>query len=63
VAEPRWFFYIYQDGLRVASGSSTDEADARREAAHYALMYGQDGPVKVVVRASPSPRGERGAAE
>ena len=42
-------FSIWQDGMKVAGGSGPLEA-IRREAAHYAAMYRQDGPVKVIVR-------------
>ena len=49
--EQGWF-KIYQDGMAVAGGSGPYEF-VKREAAHYAMMYGQDGPVKVVVRRSP----------
>lgn len=45
----RGTFSIYQDGQMVAGGSGLYEA-IKREAAHYAAMYGQDGPVKVVIR-------------
>lgn len=37
---------VWQDGMCVAKASA-HEADAMREAAHYAVMYGQDGPVEV----------------
>ena len=43
---------IKQDGMIVASGSGAALA-AKREAAHYALMYAQDGPpVEMSYRAS-----------
>lgn len=35
---------IKQDGLVVASGGGPDAEASKREAAHYALMYAQDGP-------------------
>jgi hypothetical protein len=41
-------FSIRQGGMIVAGGSGPYEA-MRREAAHYAMMYRQDGPVKVRV--------------
>jgi hypothetical protein len=35
--------------MKVAGGSGPLEA-IKREAAHYAMMYSQDGPVKISVR-------------
>lgn len=37
---------IIQDGLVVASMTGRKD-DAERQAAHYALIYGQDGPVEM----------------
>lgn len=48
-----WIFSVRQDGLTVASGSAPTEEACRREAGHYATMYGQDGPV--AVRVGPAP--------
>lgn len=45
-----WEFSVEQDGMVVASGEAPTEESARREAAHYALMYSQDGPVKVSIK-------------
>lgn len=45
-------FSIVQDGLMVAGGSGPYEM-VKREAAHYAAVYGQDGPVKVRVWRNP----------
>ena len=42
-------FSIWQGGEKVAGGSGPFEM-VRREAAHYAAVYRQDGPVKVYVR-------------
>jgi hypothetical protein len=57
----RWEFSVEQDGMVVASGEAPSEAEAKREAAHYAMMYSQDGLVKVSikeVRGTPTlPRG------
>lgn len=39
-------FEIWQDGMPVASCSGP-RALAEAEAAHYALVYGQDGPVEI----------------
>jgi len=51
-ANPVWTdrddFEIWQDGMMVASASSSDLARAWGEAVHYAGMYGQDGPVEIV---------------
>jgi hypothetical protein len=44
-----WLFSVHQDGMRVAAGDCPTKEDAEREANHYAMMYGQDGPVKVKV--------------
>lgn len=38
---------VWQDGLCVASVDALPEA-ARREAWHYALIYSQDGPVRIL---------------
>ena len=46
----RWNFSVEQDGMVVASGEAPTEAEAKREAGHYAMMYAQDGPVKVSVK-------------
>jgi len=48
-APERGSFSVRQGGITVASGSGPYE-DIRREAAHYAAVYGQDGPVQVRVR-------------
>lgn len=39
-------YEVWQDGMPVASTEGPDE-QALRGARHYALMYGQDGPVKI----------------
>ena len=41
-------FSVRQDGMVVANGSGPYE-DIKHEAAHYAAVYRQDGPVKVRV--------------
>ena len=41
-------FHVRQDGQNVAAGSGPMDA-VRREAAHYAAVYRQDGPVTVRV--------------
>jgi hypothetical protein len=45
----RGSFTVRQGGVTVASGSGPYE-DIKREAAHYAIICRQDGPVKVSVR-------------
>ena len=44
-------FSVWQDGMKVAGGFGPLEA-IKREAAHYKMMYSEDGPVKVIVRES-----------
>jgi hypothetical protein len=51
--QERGSFTVKQGGMTVASGTGTYE-DVKREAAHYAMMYEQDGPVKVTVRRLPA---------
>ncbi len=46
----RWEFAVEQDGMVVASGETPSEAEAKREAGHYAMMYSQDGLVKVSIK-------------
>lgn len=41
-------FEVWQEGIPVAEVSARDLHDAFREACHYAAMYGQDGPVRIV---------------
>lgn len=43
----RFVFEVWQDGGRVAAVDGPDRYRAMAEAGHYALVYGQDGPVKV----------------
>lgn len=47
--EPPWGndinIEVWQDGEPVAWIDAPDEPTATREALHYAVMYGQDGPV------------------
>ena len=40
-------FSLWQDGIKVAGAYSLDYDQARREIEHYAMVYGQDGPVKI----------------
>ena len=43
----QWAVYELTSGcLPVASGSAPDEASASKEMLHYAMQYGQDGPVR-----------------
>lgn len=41
----RYAFEIWQGGMVVATGLGPDLEAVRREAMHYAMIYGQDGPV------------------
>ena len=45
--EVEYEFEVWQDDSLLAGGSTSDYATAKSEADHYALMYGQDGPVEV----------------
>ena len=45
-----WSVTELRTGIKAASGSAPKEADAMREAIHYAMQYAQDGPVRFVVR-------------
>lgn len=45
----RGSFTVCQGGMTVASGSGPYD-DVKHEAAHYAAVYRQDGPVTVTVR-------------
>lgn len=48
VTEPvEYEFEVWQDDMPVATANSADRETALREARLYALVYGQDGPVKV----------------
>ncbi len=40
-------FEVWQNGSMEAGGTTSDAKAALREADHYAMMYGQDGPVEV----------------
>jgi hypothetical protein len=47
-------YHLYEKGkseygtwFKVASVYAPTEEEARREIEHYAMMYGQDGPVKI----------------
>ena len=37
---------VWQGGQRVAMAQGHDRAQVHAETAHYAFMYGQDGPVE-----------------
>lgn len=41
---------IWQDGMRVAQTQSTSPGAALDEAARYARVYGQDGPIRIKVK-------------
>jgi hypothetical protein len=51
MSEPICNYTIKQGGIVVAAGSGP-RSFAEREAAHYALVYGQDGPVEMKIRKS-----------
>jgi hypothetical protein len=40
-------FEVYQGGMMVAKAISTKRNAAYAEAMHYAMVYRQDGPVKI----------------
>ena len=46
----KYGFKIVQNGIVVASGSGPDVDAVGREAMHYAMIYGQDGPVAIKCR-------------
>jgi hypothetical protein len=47
----RWIFEVLENGYAVAGGETPDRESALSEAAHYVMMYGQDGgDVKAIVR-------------
>ena len=41
-------YELWQDGMIVAAVDCNDEELAKKEIQHYALVYSQDGPVKIV---------------
>ena len=45
-----WGVEEMNTGLMVAQGSAPTADEATREATHYALQYGQDGPVRYWVK-------------
>lgn len=45
--EVEYEFEVWQDAAMQAGGSTSDFDTAKSEAEHYAMMYGQDGPVEV----------------
>ena len=48
--EARWCVEEEATGMPVANGSAPTAEEASREAAHYAVQYAQDGPVRWWVR-------------
>lgn len=40
-------FEVWQNGTMEAGGVTSNAKEALQEADHYALVYGQDGPVEV----------------
>ena len=53
-----YVFYVRQNGEVEAKGFCPDRETAEREAGHYAMMYSQDGPVKVSIRKCPERKRE-----
>lgn len=51
-AAGRGWWSIRQNGIRVCGGFGS-YASCQREAAHYAAMYAEEGPVKIIVRRNP----------
>jgi hypothetical protein len=41
-------YKLIQDGIVVAYVECSDDEKAQKDINHYALMYSQDGPVKIV---------------
>lgn len=44
----RYGYNLIQGGIVVAQVEASTDEVAKREINHYAMMYGQDGPVKIV---------------
>lgn len=40
-------YQLWQDGIEVAGVDAPNLDSARREIMHYAMVYGQDGPVEI----------------
>ena len=43
----RYGYKLFQDGMEVARVEAPTEKQAWAEINHYAMMYGQDGPVMI----------------
>lgn len=43
----RFVFELWQDGIKVAGVDAPNREDGLREIDHYAMVYGQDGPVEI----------------
>jgi hypothetical protein len=48
MVEERHRFQLWQDGIMVAAVDCANRHSAMKEIAHYAVVYEQDGPVKIV---------------
>lgn len=48
-----WIGRLFQDGIQVARVDAPSRKDVEREINHYALMYSQDGPVRITIRSTP----------
>ena len=57
-----WRAVIMQGGVAVAQCHANNEAAARREGAHYLMMYGQDGPAQMQVSEKRNGRWARASA-
>jgi len=44
----KYTYKLEQDGLIVAEVSANTKAQADKEITHYAMMYSQDGPVRII---------------
>jgi hypothetical protein len=45
--QPTFTYQIWQDGMMVASATSTDKATAKREGLRYLHQYAQDGSATI----------------
>lgn len=53
-------YRLFQDGIQVARVDCADKKRAQQEILHYAMIYGQDGPVDIKPRIRRPSRKERG---
>lgn len=50
----RYRYDLIQEGMVVASVEASTDKQAKQEINHYAMMYGQDGPTKIIKRKTKS---------